>query len=130
MDNTILLAHIFSIYLAITGIYLLFNRQQAMIHINVMLDKEHVLWLISFFTTFLGSVLVCLHNIWVLGWPVVITLLAWIMLAKGVSGVFAPACFKKLLFMYQNKTFYYIISVFCIVLAVFLAVNCYLLVRG
>lgn len=94
-----------------------------------MLDKEHVLWLISFFTVFLGSVLICIHNIWVLGWPVVITLLAWITFAKGIGGVFAPASFKKTLFMYQNKTFYYVVSISAIALGAFLAVKAYLAVH-
>lgn len=129
MNVTLLLAEIFAIYFIVTGIYMLLNRQHALSHINVMLEKEHVLWLISFFTVFLGSVLICIHNIWVLGWPVIITLLAWMTLAKGIGGIFAPASFKKTLFMYQNNVFYYVVSICMLALGLFLAIKAYLTIH-
>jgi hypothetical protein len=37
-----------------------------------------------------GLLLVLSHNVWVMGWPVIITILAWMILVGGILRLFAP----------------------------------------
>lgn len=54
-----------------------------------------VLPLLSLFGIVIGMLLIEYHNIWVWGWPVIITLIGWIAVIKGVSFMLLPKDFIK-----------------------------------
>ena len=50
----------------------------------------------------LGLMVVLTHNIWVADWPVVITLIGWLMLVKGVFVLFLPDAVMKFVKKFDN----------------------------
>lgn len=51
--------------------------------------------LIGLLTLPLGLAMVVGHNVWVLDWPVLVTVAGWLMLIKGTIYVLAPQTFLK-----------------------------------
>ena len=51
----------------------------------------------------IGIVTVLLHNIWVMEWPVIITLLGWVSIIKGVMRIGFPEKSKKQLELLIKK---------------------------
>ena len=45
----------------------------------------------------LGLLIVIGHNIWVQSWPVVITLVGWVLILQGMLRVFWPEVFAKIM---------------------------------
>jgi hypothetical protein len=45
----------------------------------------------------LGLLVVISHNIWVSQWPVVVTLVGWVLLIQGVMRIFWPEAFAKMM---------------------------------
>lgn len=47
-------------------------------------NSPALLFLTGILTLVFGFVLVVFHNVWVMGWPVIITIFGWIALFKGI----------------------------------------------
>ena len=64
-----------------------------------------------------GIVVVLLHNVWAADWRVIITILGWSAIAKGISPLLFPSTVSKILQTYQkNKTLWVAHSIVAIVL--------------
>lgn len=107
-----------SIFLAKTiGLYLVIVSTAFMLKVDefkpVMLDmlKNPSLVLSSgILALILGILIVVTHNVWVMDWRVIITLLGWLTLLKGVIRLFYPEfVMKKATKCVENKTSYNII---------------------
>ena len=72
----------------------------------------------------LGLLLVVSHNVWMSGWPVLITLIGWVLLLQGLMRIFFPENFVKMMKDLMNKTGY---SLMC---WVWLLVGIYLIWAG
>ncbi|MDP3975319.1 MAG: hypothetical protein Q8P95_00195 [bacterium] len=87
MDTTLLLAQIFGPLLALLGLSILTNpgllEKVVKLH-----DDTAILWVSGLMTVALGLLLVLKHNIWVQNWTVIITILCWLVLVKGVVLIF------------------------------------------
>ena len=56
----------------------------------------------GFFTLVLGMLLVQFHNIWVSDWTVLITIIGWISLIKGITLIAFPQCLLLFKGWYKN----------------------------
>ncbi|MFZ5801642.1 MAG: hypothetical protein ACOY3K_00815 [Candidatus Omnitrophota bacterium] len=56
----------------------------------------------GFVTLILGMLLVTYHNLWVWGWPVLITLIGWIALFKGVFLIAFPQMISRFKHRYRD----------------------------
>jgi hypothetical protein len=90
MDISILLARIFGVYLALMAIAMLMHKERCNAIMANIESNAGVSTLATVFTLLLGLLLVNMHNLWVQDWRVVITVLAWITLVKGVAFLFVP----------------------------------------
>jgi uncharacterized protein YjeT (DUF2065 family) len=65
---------------------------------------------------FLGYSLVYYHNIWKLDWTVIITIIGWLALAKGLALLLTPASFPKIFKTLERSKRYLLIcaSVFVV----------------
>ena len=79
-----LLAKIFGIYFASIGFSILFNPSQFKSVVKDLLNDRHFLFLSGIMSLFIGAFVVSAHNIWTAGWPVIVTIIGWWGLAKGL----------------------------------------------
>jgi uncharacterized protein YjeT (DUF2065 family) len=92
MMQSMMMGRILAPILVITGLALLFNANM----IRGMLDevvkgKQYLaLFMTGFFTLVLGVLMVGAHNVWVWNWTLIITILSWATLLKGVTLMLVP----------------------------------------
>ena len=85
---TMFLATIMGWYLIIFSLFVLLRRP---IFISVMMDvlkHRASAFILALFTLIIGLLMVTSHNVWVKGFPVLITILSWLILISGVIRIF------------------------------------------
>ncbi|MAG29073.1 hypothetical protein CL632_02930 [bacterium] len=121
MDTTTFLAQVFGVYLTVVGIAIFIRRKNMQ---QILADFQKNAYLVFFIGVVLlvvGFIILKYHNIWVGTTETIITLLAWLMLLKGVLYIGLPIkSFKSMLDWYRNKDWYVISGIVTLVIGVYL----------
>ena len=88
MEISIFFARLWGSFFVIFGSLFIITRQLGKT-IEMTDDKAFVIST-GYITLIMGLVTVILHNVWVFGWEVMITILGWSTLIKGISKVGFP----------------------------------------
>lgn len=104
---TIILAKFFGLYFLAIGLALIINPDRFKRLYQQMMNDEHFLLLGGIMALLIGAFVVSVHNDWVMGWPVIITLLGWWSLIKGF-GLLIYSDYNKLFsFMLKKSNEFY-----------------------
>lgn len=96
MELSLYLGQLISVVLVVVGLALLL-RADYYIKAYKSWAKDGALMLFtSMVLLVVGVALVLSHNVWVLSWEVIITIIGWGTLAKGVFSAFFPKAFEEL----------------------------------
>ena len=87
---TIFLASVIGWYLVIFSFLVLFKHEYISSVASEIMARREVFFILALITLILGLLLVMSHNIWVMGWPVIITLFGWLVLISGIIRLFLP----------------------------------------
>ncbi|KTC77892.1 hypothetical protein [Legionella brunensis] len=90
MDITIFLAKVIGWYFVIVSLCVLCRQDAAKSMLGDILGQRALMFFIAIVTLILGLMLVVSHNVWVMGWPVIITIIAWLVLIAGILRLVAP----------------------------------------
>ena len=127
MDASIFLAQALGLYFLIVGFALISNGDQLKGLVSKILEDDALLFVTGFIALILGVLMVISHNLWVMDWRIVITLVAWLMFIKGVVRVVFPKkavnISKKWI---KSNTAYYTTSVIVLLLGFFLGYHGFL----
>ncbi len=104
---SIILAKILSIYFLGVGISFLWNPRHLRGVYELMMRSDLALFLGSLMALLFGAVIVSLHNVWIFGWPVAITLIGWWSIIKGLSIMICPKSIKIFSFMLDKGECFY-----------------------
>ena len=96
MELSIFLAKILGLYLVIVPLAVLVNRKHLPRLVEEFSTNLGLNILASIFALVLGLLLVISHNVWTADWRVIITILGWLTLAKGVVRLFFLEQVQKL----------------------------------
>lgn len=108
MDLSIYLAQVLGLYLFIVSFGMLFNKKKLQPIVLDLLKNPPLLFVTGFLALIIGLLLVTSHNVWVMDWPVIITIIGWLSLAKGIIRfAFPHLAVKTSQKWIQNETFYY-----------------------
>ncbi len=119
MDISIFLAQAFGIYFLVISLPFLFNYKNLRPVVNGLVENQSVLMLGSLIALILGIVLILVHNVWVLDWRILITLVAWIIFIKGVVHFYFPAVGQIIIRVFQSKNSYMITGCITFLLGLF-----------
>lgn len=123
MEVSIFLGRALGIYLLIISLSMIFNHRVFFATFQQWIESPGVITLTAFISIILGILMILVHNVWVADWRVVITLLAWLTLIKGIVRLnFPHAVPQTMEYFHQRKTAYFVLSGFCLLLAIFLLV--------
>lgn len=101
METSIFIAKILGLAYVVMGLGFLLNPKYFKSVMNsIMKDKSAVLWG-GMMALVVGFLIVNAHNIWVKDWTVLVTIVGWIGLVKGVLLFVAP----KFLLDFSEKVF-------------------------
>lgn len=89
MTESLFLAKLIGLVIIIISGAMLFNKRDVNLLFGIYKHPEAV-FLTGFLEVGLGLSIVLTHNIWVMDFPVVITVIGWMLLIRGVGRTFAP----------------------------------------
>ena len=116
IDATIFFARLWGSFFIIFGFLFIITRQLGKT-IEMTDDKAFVIST-GYITLIMGLVTVILHNIWIWHWSLIITLLGWSTVIKGIGKIGFPEQINKQAQRFKKKQF--VSAFFLIILGVFL----------
>jgi hypothetical protein len=116
LEISIFFARLWGSFFIIFGLLFIITRQLGKT-IEMTDDKSFVIST-GYITLLMGLVTVILHNIWVADWRIVVTILGWSTLLKGISKVGFPEQIHKQAQRFKKKQ--WISAVIIILLGIFL----------
>jgi len=90
MESTLFLAKIFGLYFIVMGLSMTLRRREVSLMFEDFVENRPLVYLTSVLALILGLVLVVSHNVWSAGWPLVVTLLSWLVLIKALAYLLLP----------------------------------------
>jgi uncharacterized protein YjeT (DUF2065 family) len=90
MDTSLFLAKLLGPLLIVTGLGVLFSRAAYREAAEEVLKSRALLYLFGAIGFAAGLGIVLTHNVWVWGWPVIITILGWFILIRGTLRILIP----------------------------------------
>ena len=90
MDLSKFLAKVMGLYLIIVSAAMLVNVGRFYILIFSLIKDAPLMLVTGYFAVIIGVMLVVSHSIWVWNWRVIITIISWIALLKGMCILICP----------------------------------------
>ena len=90
METTLFLAKVFGGYFLVVGLSMALRRKELSLLFEAFAEDRPLTYLASVFALILGLLLVASHNVWTGGWPLLITLLSWLVLIKAIAYLLLP----------------------------------------
>jgi hypothetical protein len=90
LQTSIFLARLLGPLMVIVGAGILINPKPFRTIAGEVVRSLTLVYLFGFFDLVAGLAIVLTHNVWVLNWRVLITLIGWLMLIRGAVRVLAP----------------------------------------
>lgn len=85
MMEALLLAKLFGCYLFMMGLVMVLRPNRFIDMVDDMIKAPASLYSAMFVFILLGLYIILTHNVWVMHWPVLITMIGWYMVIKWVS---------------------------------------------
>ncbi len=120
MHVSFFLAKFFGFYLIIAALPILFCFASFKERYNNFLENKGLMMITAIMVMMLGLFLVLIHNVWVAGWPVVITVICWLTLLEGLAMLYCPKLSAGYFKSLTSKPWCLIWAVFSIVLGAYL----------
>jgi hypothetical protein len=90
MDTSIFLARLLGPTMLVMGLGLLVNRSTYRALSLEVLDSRALLFIAGLIAFVGGLAIVLTHNVWIAGWPVIITIFGWASLFAGIVRIVFP----------------------------------------
>lgn len=119
MDTSLITLKILSVYLIISGFFLIFRRKDVPHLLKDFFDHPAIMYLTGIILIFLSSMYLIQYNIWDGTWKTLLTIFAWLVGLKGVAYIFAPKLLSELAIR-KSKRFFATYGVIAIVVGVYL----------
>jgi hypothetical protein len=96
MDTSLFLAKLIGPVLLTVSAAMLINQVNMREMATDFLEHRGLIFLAGILTLLGGLAIVLTHNVWVLGWPVVITIFGWLLVIGGVFRIVFPDSVKSM----------------------------------
>jgi uncharacterized protein YjeT (DUF2065 family) len=106
MSLSIFLAQVIGLYLFLTSLAMLVHQPRFKKMMSDLLGNMTLLTLTGGCGLVLGLLIIVEHNVWISDWPVLITLIGWILILQGLMKLFVPDAFIKMAKDMQGKVAY------------------------
>ncbi|MSO68452.1 MAG: hypothetical protein EXQ82_11830 [Pseudolabrys sp.] len=96
MQTPIFIAKLMGPILLVVGISVLIDQKSIRAMAKEVIGSRALIYIFGILDLLLGLVLVTVHNVWVMDWRVIITLIGWLSILRGlVRMLFAPFIVKN-----------------------------------
>lgn len=112
METTILIAKIIGVIYLSFGVGMLFNKEYYSKTFEYLLESSTYLIIGGFLAIIFGLLIIEYHNIWTKKWRVLITIIGWGALFKGVLLLAFPKSFNSFKPLFKSKVILNFLTVF------------------
>jgi len=112
-------ANIMGILLTVVGLGVLVNLKNMQKVVDSLTANAALMYVTGMWILLLGIVMVLFHNIWIAGWPIVITILGWLTLLKGVVFIVFPGWVRSMKGMYAHMGWSVFAGLFALVFGLY-----------
>lgn len=102
METAVFIARIFGLCYLVLGIGLLFNRKVLKQVTEDFSKSAALVFYGGLFALVVGVVIILKHNVWEANWSVIITIIGWAALTKGIWLIVFPNTAAKFMQFYQK----------------------------
>ena len=88
--DTVIIAQILGIFFVVFGISMVFNSKGIKAAIEASLENKGILFVWGIVAVLTSAFIIALNNIWTSGMPLLVTILGWLALIKGVFILLFP----------------------------------------
>jgi len=125
MNTSIFLARVLGPYCLIVAIGVLLNAKFYRQMMEDLMRNSALIYIAGVIALSFGLLVVSAHNVWVAGWPVLITLLGWMAFIKGVWIMVFPGSVAQVTAYHLNNP-----SMLTVRLSIVLVFGCVLTLFG
>jgi hypothetical protein len=90
MDISIVLAQVLGTVFVVVGLSMLFQKKYTLLVVEELVQSKSFMWLGGVIALIIGVVIIALNNVWTSGLPLVITIIGWLAIIKGVFLLLFP----------------------------------------
>lgn len=125
MEVSMILAKIFGWYLFIVSLAMIAKPSGFQAMSKAIHGHAGSMAVAGFIALILGLIVVIIHPVWGSSWQIVISVLGWLMLIKGLVRLFFPAVSAAMVKSADNKSFYFTLAVIGLLVGLFLLYHGY-----
>jgi uncharacterized membrane protein len=114
-------AQLIGFYLVLICLAMLLQPERFKKMMNIVLGHPASLYICSATNIIFGLTILIPHNIWVASWPLLITIIGWLTLLKGVFSLYFPEKYLKMFVKLMEKPGYQIWTWFWLFIGLYLA---------
>ena len=120
MPLTYFYAQLFGSVILIIALAMLLNRRATLTMAHELIDNRPLLFIIGIMSLFLGVVVILTHNIWTGGGlAMLVTLIGWLLLLRGVLILFLPhGSLRSLFNSFKFEQIYYLVTSLALILGI------------
>jgi hypothetical protein len=118
MDISTLTLKVLAIYLAVSGLFLLFRGKTVPHMLKDFFDHSAVVYLTGIVLIFLASMFLIQNNVWDGSWRTLVTIFVWLVAIKGLLYVFAPKFLSEMAIK-KSKQLFSIYGVVSVIIGVY-----------
>lgn len=89
METTLVLAKISGLMCLLIGLSVL-NKNFMTTIVDEVLNNKALFWFIGFVAALIGSIVLAFYSTWSAHWPVLLTIVGWLALLKGIAIMLFP----------------------------------------
>lgn len=90
MITNYFLATVLGWFFVIMGLFFILRHTVIMSAMNDVMARPGLFLIMALITVIIGLLICVSHNVWVMGWPVIITITGWLVLIKGIVRLYFP----------------------------------------
>ena len=119
---SIFLAKLLGIYMILVGLIFMLRRKAMMPAMKELIKNKSLIYIIAIRELLAGLAIILGHNIWTLGFEVIITVVGWLMLLEGIIYLILPnRLMQKLFGKFNTPVWYGAGGVAAIIIGLYLA---------
>lgn len=120
MEVSLFLAKLMGIYLLIIGLAYFIKREFLRVVLEDFYKSPALIALGSIFNIILGLLIILNHNIWEFSWKIMITIIGYLSLVKGILHLYFPQVARTIASVFIRKDIFVYSGVISLALGVYL----------
>jgi hypothetical protein len=122
MTLTVYLARFFGVYIAVMGIVMIVRREAMLQLMSAFIDQRPLIFVLAMLRVLIGLAVVLAHNEWRGTVAIVVSLIGWITLLRGIALMLLPAdTERKVLVFFERGSQYHAAAIIAIVFGLWLS---------